>query len=235
MKKILIVEDEMYMLNLLKIHLANEYRIVEAKDGQTALECIKKQSFDLIILDIMLPYVNGWTVCEKIREKDDTPILMLTARTELSDRVKGLEIGADDYLVKPFEFDELKARIKALLRRYEQIKNKDTNNDHKYIFLNGSFVIDNESRQLIVNQQLVELTATEFNLLSLLASYPNRVFTREILLNQIWEFNESRDLRSVDSHIKNIRLKLKKVRNDINFIKTVWGVGYKLKILEDIE
>ena len=114
MKKILIVEDEKYMLKLLSIHLGKEYRVVEAKDGAQALEYLKGQSYDLIILDIMLPYVDGWTICRKVREKDDTPILMLTARQELSDKVKGFEIGADDYLVKPFEFDELKARVSLI-------------------------------------------------------------------------------------------------------------------------
>jgi DNA-binding response OmpR family regulator len=234
MKRILIVEDEIHMMNLLKIHLGKEYHITNAKDGQTALDLIEKQSFDLIILDVMLPYVSGWTVCKRIRETDDTPILMLTARTDLADKVKGLELGADDYLVKPFEFEELNARIKALLRRIEQSMIKNQKNDNKYVYLNGSFLIDLDSRQLIVNQELVELTATEFEILSLLASNPRRVFTRDILLDQIWEHSESRDLRNVDTHIKNIRTKLRMVVRDINFIQTVWGVGYKLNIQEDI-
>ncbi|USK62414.1 response regulator transcription factor [Peribacillus asahii] len=234
MKKILVVEDEKYMLHLLSIHLGNEYRVVEAKDGAIALEYIKEQSYDLIILDIMLPYVDGWTLCEKIRKKGDTPILLLTARHELADKVKGLEIGADDYLVKPFEFEELKARIKALLRRSEQMKNRDNLNLDKHSFLNGLFILDNGSRQLFVNQHFVELTAKEFDLLSLLASSPSRVFTREVLLNRIWEVYESRELRVVDTHIKNIRIKLKKVEKDIKFIQTVWGVGYKLNIHEDM-
>ena len=139
MKKILIVEDEKYMLKLLSIHLGKEYRVVEAKDGAQALEYLKEQSYDLIILDIMLPYVDGWTICQKVREKDDTPILMLTARQELSDKVKGFEIGADDYLVKPFEFDELKARVKALLRRSERINNK-SQPDFTYIDLFKWFI-----------------------------------------------------------------------------------------------
>ena len=227
MKKILIVEDEKYMLKLLSIHLGKEYRVVEAKDGAQALEYLKGQSYDLIILDIMLPYVDGWTICQKVREKDDTPILMLTARQELSDKVKGFEIGADDYLVKPFEFDELKARVKALLRRSERINNKSQPDLHTLIYLNGLFQLNLESRQLFVNQQLVELTAKEFDLLAMLASSPARVYTRELLLDQIWELDESRDLRIVDTHIKNIRTKIKKVEKEIKFIQTVWGVGYK--------
>lgn len=234
MKNILIVEDEEYMLNLLKIHLSGEYNITEAKDGQIALDYIENQVFDLVVLDIMLPHVDGWTVCERILKKGDTPIIMLTARSELYDKVKGLELGADDYLIKPFEFEELKARIKALLRRYDHIQKRDDSNN-QIKFLNGRFLIDNESRQLTVNNQLVELTAKEFSLLALLASQPQRVFTREILLDNIWEMYESRDLRTVDTHVKNIRIKLKKVEKEMNFIKTVWGIGYKLNIQEDIQ
>ncbi|MDM8151297.1 response regulator transcription factor [Priestia megaterium] len=233
MKNILIVEDEEYMLDLLKIHLSNEYNITEAKDGQIALDYIENRVFDLVVLDIMLPYVDGWTVCERILSKGNTPIIMLTARSELYDKVKGLELGADDYLIKPFEFEELKARIKALLRRYDRIQKRDDGNN-QITFLNGRFVIDNESRQLTVNNQGVELTAKEFSLLSLLTSQPQRVFTREILLDNIWEIYESRDLRTVDTHVKNIRTKLKKIDKEINLIKTVWGIGYKLNIQEDI-
>ncbi len=234
MKNILIVEDEEYMLDLLKIHLSDEYNITEAKDGQIALDYIENQVFDLVVLDIMLPHVDGWTVCERILKKGNTPIIMLTARSELYDKVKGLELGADDYLIKPFEFEELKARIKALLRRYDRIQKRDEDSN-QITFLNGRFVIDNESRQLTVNNQVVELTAKEFSLLSLLSSQPQRVFTREILLDNIWEMYESRDLRTVDTHIKNIRIKLKKIDNEMNLIKTVWGIGYKLNIQEDIK
>ncbi|MBN8435682.1 response regulator transcription factor [Priestia flexa] len=233
MKNILIVEDEEYMLDLLKIHLSDEYNITEAKDGQIALNYIENRVFDLVVLDIMLPHVDGWTVCERILSKGNTPIIMLTARSELYDKVKGLELGADDYLIKPFEFEELKARIKALLRRYDRIQKRDDGNN-QITFLNGRFVIDNESRQLTVNNQGVELTAKEFSLLSLLTSQPQRVFTREILLDNIWEIYESRDLRTVDTHVKNIRTKLKKIDKEINLIKTVWGIGYKLNIQEDI-
>lgn len=228
MKRILVVEDEKYMLNLLSIHLGKEFTVIEAKDGALALEFLKDQVYDLIILDVMLPYVDGWTICEKIREEDNnTPILMLTARHDILDKVKGFEIGADDYLVKPFEFEELKARVKALLRRSEQIPYKNKQELCTISFLNGLFILHLESHQLFVKQQLVELTAKEFDLLSMLASSPTRVFTREVLLDQIWEMDESRDLRIVDTHIKNIRTKLKKVAKDMKFIQTVWGVGYK--------
>ena len=167
--------------------------MVEAKDGAQALEYLKGQSYDLIILDIMLPYVDGWTICQKVRERADTPILMLTARQELSDKVKGFEIGADDYLVKPFEFEELKARVKALFRRSDQINNRSQSDLHTLIYLNGLFQLNLESRQLLVNHQLVELTVKEYDLLAMLASSPARVYTRELLLDQIWDIDESRD------------------------------------------
>ncbi|MGG0177661.1 response regulator transcription factor [Gottfriedia acidiceleris] len=234
-KTILVVEDEMYMVNLLNIHLSNEYKVINAKDGAVALQYINESLYDLIILDIMLPYVDGWKLCEKIREKGGTPILMLTARTELSDKVRGLEIGADDYLVKPFEFDELKARVKALIRRSRQNKISNSPETKEIILFEGMFRLDLESRQLYINSQFVELTAKEFNLLSLLASSSSRVFTRDVLLDQIWDDYEIRDLRIVDTHIKNIRIKMKKVEKDVKFIKTIWGVGYSLQLKEEIE
>lgn len=235
MKTILVVEDEKYMMNLLNIYLSNEYRVINAKDGAVALQYINEHLYDLIILDIMLPYVDGWRLCEKIREKGDTPILMLTARTELSDKVRGLEMGADDYLVKPFEFDELKARVKALIRRSQQNKNSSQTDSKEIILFDGLFRLDLDSRQLFINNRFVELTTKEFNLLSLLASSSSRVFTRDVLLDQIWDDYEIRDLRIVDTHIKNIRTKLRKVEKDIKFIKTIWGVGYSLQIKEEIE
>lgn len=228
MKKILIVEDEIYMLNLLAIHLGSEYDLVMANDGIKAMDFIKNHEYDLIILDIMLPYVDGWIVCEKIRELCDTPILMLTARNEISDKVRGLEIGADDYLIKPFEFEELEARIKALLRRsnFMQI-NKDKITENILSYTDGLFTLNLDSRKFFFNECYVELTAKEFELLSLLATYPTRVWSREVLLNHIWEEYEERDLRVVDSHIKNIRTKLKKIDKDQKLIRTVWGIGYQ--------
>lgn len=186
--------------------------------------------FDLIILDIMLPYVDGWTICEEIRKKYETPILMLTARTELSDKVRGLEIGADDYLVKPFEFEELKARIKALFRRTDQIKDSHTLKENSISFSNGLFRMHLSSRKLYINNSLVELTTKEFDLLFLLANSPNQIFTRDILLNQIWENHEDRDVRIVDTHIKNIRTKIKNVLREVKFINTIWGIGYQFTV-----
>lgn len=228
MKRVLIIEDETYMVDLLSIHLSNQYELIIANDGVQALEYVEKQEFDLIILDIMLPYLDGWTVCRKIRESSVTPILMLTARNELSDKVKGLEIGADDYLVKPFEFEELKARIKALLRRSIVMKkNEDNIKINILSYSNGLFKLNLDSRELYINQYNVDLTAKEFDLLSLLASAPSRVFSREILLSQVWKDYEERDLRVVDSHIKNIRTKLKGYEKNQKFIRTVWGIGYQ--------
>ncbi|KGR89726.1 transcriptional regulator [Ureibacillus massiliensis 4400831 = CIP 108448 = CCUG 49529] len=233
MRDILIVEDEKYMLDLLIIHLRYEYNVYSAKDGAEALELIKKRHFDLIILDIMLPYVDGWTICEEIRKKHKTPILMLTARTELSDKVKGFEIGADDYLVKPFEFEELKARMKALFRRTDQIKNSHTLKENSISFSNGLFRMHLSSRKLYINNTLVELTTKEFDLLFILANSPNHIFTRDILLNQIWENHEDRDVRIVDTHIKNIRTKIKNVLREAKFINTIWGIGYQFTVPGD--
>ena len=227
MKKILIVEDEKHMLNLLRIHLDPLYLISEAKDGAKALELIRKSSYDLIILDIMLPYINGWDICETIRKNNNTPILMLTARSDINDRVKGLEKGADDYLVKPFDFDELKARVMALLRR-SRISDNQSPIPPVITLYDDILRIHLENREVYVNNTLIELTEKEFDLLSKLASSPMRVFTREVLLDHIWEDHESRELRLVDTHIKNIRLKFKKVEKNLKIIQTVWGLGYKI-------
>lgn len=225
MLKILVIEDEKYMLNLINIHLGDEYLISEAKDGSVALELLTKQTFDLVLLDIMIPYIDGWEICRLIREKSDVPILMLTARTDLHDKVKGLELGADDYLTKPFEFDELKARIKALLRRANKTQTQK-------IHYHDCFQLNYKTRELYIKNQRVELTPKEFELLYFLASTPMRIYTRDILLDQVWEEGEYRDLRIVDTHIKNIRMKLKQVAKDTIFIKTVWGVGYSFNISE---
>jgi len=232
MENVLIVEDEQYMLDLMNIHLADSHIITVAKNGLEALNLIRNHDFDLIILDVMLPSVDGWTICEKIRENYDTPILMLTARSEVSDKVKGLELGADDYLTKPFEFDELKARIKALLRRAKVNKDRQ---EGKVVYLNGQFIINNMTRQVRLLNQDIDLTEKEFDLLFILANSPQRVFTRNILIDKVWDYEEDLDLRIVDTHIKNIREKFKKISREIKLIETVWGVGYKFNSEEAIK
>ncbi|MEC0305129.1 response regulator transcription factor [Terribacillus saccharophilus] len=230
MRNILVVEDEPYMLQLIEIHLREEYILTQAKDGAEALEFINNNEFDLIVLDIMLPYVNGWSICDEIRKKYDTPILMLTARQELSDKVKGFEKGADDYLIKPFEFEELKVRIKALLRRSYKL---DKSKINRLSYLAGQFVLDKIEKKVLIQNQNIELTSKEYKLVELLSSSPSRVFTREVLLDQIWDPYEATELRTVDSHIKNLRNKIKTINTNYKFIKTVWGIGYTFEIEED--
>ncbi|TRM12138.1 response regulator transcription factor [Lentibacillus cibarius] len=226
--KILIVDDEWNMRNLIRIHLSNEnYELDEAADGKGVVKKVQHLEYDLIILDIMLPDMDGWGVCSTIRKTNQTPILMLTARNDVEDRVRGLNLGADDYLSKPFAPEELVARVNALLRRQE-IRNENKTNIH---FENLS--INSESREVMVSGKPVELTPKEFDILYLVASQPKRVFTRDMLLDKIWHPSDFRDLRAVDTHVKNIREKLRKSGLTYNPIKTVWGVGYKFNTLED--
>ena len=228
-QKLLIVDDEWNMRNLLRIHLGKEYEVTEASDGYEALRLIDKNEYDLVVLDVMMPNVTGWDVCQKIREKKQTPILMVTARNELKDRVHGLDLGADDYLTKPFAPEELKARVNALIRR-SSIKQSEQQQSFSFLtFLDGFLTIDTESRQIVIDKNNIDFTPKEFNLIHLLASQPKRVFTREVLLDAIWGINDPRDTRTVDTHIKNIRVKLRNSGCSFNPIQTVWGVGYKFK------
>ncbi|MBO2535815.1 response regulator transcription factor [Rummeliibacillus suwonensis] len=226
MKRILMVEDEEKTRTLLNIHLRRMYHLTLVEDGIQALKIIDEQYFDLILLDVTLPYIDGWTVCEKVRKRFATPIILLSEYTELADLLKGFKLGADDYIKKPFELLELQARIKALLHRTgltprEQDTNRVITYDH------GTFVLDFNRRTVSINQQEIALTAKEFEVLGLLAASPERVFTREELIDHIWADKDFRDVRSVDSQIKNIRLKFKKTDPDIQIIKTVWGLGYQ--------
>ncbi|MRH44466.1 response regulator [Aquibacillus halophilus] len=226
--RILIVDDEWNMRNLLKIYLSKEnFQLDEAKDGKEAIRMALQTSYDVMILDIMLPDIDGWNVCETIRQTKQLPILMLTARNDLKDKVYGLEIGADDYLVKPFEPEELVARVKALLRR-NKIVVEDTNSP---LFSEG-LSINSESREVRVNKQVIEFTPKEFDILNLIASQPKIVFTRDILLDNIWNSTELRDVRAVDTHVKNIREKLRQGGLSFIPIQTVWGVGYKFNTSE---
>ncbi|MFC7060287.1 response regulator transcription factor [Halobacillus seohaensis] len=226
--KILVVDDEWNMRNLVKIYLSKEkFQIDEARDGNEAIKMAKQTPYDLIILDIMLPDIDGWEVCSTIRKIKQVPILMLTARNDVKDRVHGLNLGADDYLIKPFASEELVARVNALLRR--QMINEESN-DRLLHFENLS--INGESREVQVFQTLIELTPKEFDILYLIAGQSKRVFTREVLLDRVWSPSEFRDLRAIDTHVKNIREKLRKMGLSYNPIKTVWGVGYRFNTPE---
>lgn len=233
MKKesVLVVDDEGQMRKLIKIYLSKEYHVVEASNGIEALKLFENNKFHVVLLDIMMPDINGWEVCKKIRNIDKKiPILMLTARRDIEDKVFGLSIGADDYLVKPFNPSELAARVKALLRRANIDSDSGVNDEIKF----GKIVINVPSRQVMVSKNEVILTPKEFDLLLELSLHPKQVFTREVLLDKIWSKTDVLDNRTVDTHIKNIREKLKKAGIAYNPIKTVWGVGYKMEIEEEI-
>lgn len=228
---VLVVDDEWNMRNLLKIYLTKKgLRVTEASSGHEALKFVGQTTFDVILLDVMMPDMDGWEVCNQIRASTPTPIIMLTARSETQDKVLGLNKGADDYVVKPFEPDELMARIFALLRRSGLTETMQTP-EKKISYRN--IEIDPAARQVQVTDKSVECTPKEFDLLRFLAQYPERAFTREVLLEQVWGSDYYGDIRTVDTHVKNIREKLRKAGLIYNPIQTVWGVGYKFHVFED--
>ncbi|MCD8126723.1 MAG: response regulator transcription factor [Clostridiales bacterium] len=224
--KVLIVEDESNIAELLQLYLEKEgFETSIAPDGGEAIELFHSFAPDLILLDIMLPVMDGWAVCRKIRETSQVPIIMLTAKGETSDKVNGLENGADDYITKPFEMKEVLARIHAVLRRYGTMEQKEK----KLTF--DKLVINMDSYELLVDGKRVDTPPKEMELLYHLASTPNRVFTRNQLLDEVWGFDYFGDSRTVDVHVKRLREKLEGV-SDKWSLKTVWGVGYKFELLE---
>ena len=223
-RKVLIVEDESNIAELINLYLKKEgYETMVAGDGGKALELYRLFRPDLVLLDIMLPVMDGWAVCSKIRETDKTPIIMLTAKGETIDKVAGLEMGADDYIVKPFEMKELLARVHAVLRRLGDEETKE-----RRLSFDG-LVINLDSYELEVNGKRVDTPPKELELLFHLASSPNRVFTRNQLLDEVWGFDYFGDSRTVDVHIKRLREKLEGVSDQWS-LKTVWGVGYKFEL-----
>lgn len=226
--RLLIVDDEWNMRNLIKIYLRNEnVDIVEAQNGREALALVSQHVFDLVILDIMMPDLDGWDVCRAIRKQSHLPILMLTARTDVKDIVRGLNEGADDYVTKPFAPEELIARVRALLRRSSMnIETKTHVIEYK------DLTFDLDAKAVLVKGESANLTPKEFELLHLLALHPNRVFTRDTLLDRIWGPEHIRDDRTVDTHIKNIREKIRKKNLSYDPIRTIWGVGYQFEKVE---
>jgi len=223
--RILVVDDEKRIVDLVRLYLEREGFIVdEAFEGQQALDMISNVSYDLIILDLMLPVIDGWTVCKKIREKYDTPVIMLTARGEEFDKVLGFELGADDYVVKPFSPRELTARVKALLRR---MASKEDDEAEALNF--PELLIDPAARVVKVDGKEVALTPKEFDLLYFLAKNKGRAFNREKLLKEVWGYDFYGSLRTVDTHIKQLREKLGRSRA-ASYINTVWGIGYKFEV-----
>lgn len=233
--KILIIEDEANIVQVIRLYLEQAgYTVVSASDGIAGLELHAREHPDLVILDLMLPGLEGMEVCQRIRNWANTPILMLTARQGEEDRILGLESGADDYLIKPFSPRELVSRVKAILRRSTMNvtdSDKSAKEEQETMpgdeFRFGGLVINIPARKVTANGQSVILTAKEFDLLVALASAPDRVFTRETLLNQVWGYTYLGDGRTVDVHIGTVRKKLENVPGIPHHIQTVWGVGYK--------
>jgi len=230
MKEILLIEDDPEIIKLLEIHLSDlNYRTTRATDGAEGLQLALETDFDLILLDLTLPTLDGVEICKKLRASKNTPVIMLTAKSEEIDRVLGLEIGADDYITKPFSIRELLARIKAVIRRtgIKPIEEKDSS----AISAEGLF-IDIDKRKVILEDKKVELSPKEFELLVLMASNPGRNYTRTELLNMIWGYNFEGYEHTVNSHINRLRAKIESDMANPTFILTTWGVGYKFN--EDI-
>ena len=226
-QKVLVVEDDNNIAELLRLYLQKDgFEVSHAADGGKAVEMAKEIQPDLVLLDIMLPVMDGWSVLRTIRQDSQTPVIMLTAKGETNDKVQGLKQGADDYLTKPFEMKELLARVEAVLRRAggeeEKVKPR------RLVF--DKLVIDLDSFELIVDGKRIETPPKEMELLYHLASSPNRVFTRNQLLDEVWGFDYFGDSRTVDVHVKRLREKLEGV-SDKWSLKTVWGVGYKFEVL----
>ena len=223
---ILVVDDEKPIVEILKVNLMkNGYRVIEAYDGNEAVVKAISEDPDLILLDVMLPGLDGFAVCKKIRETSAVPIIMLTAKSEVFDRIQGLEMGADDYIVKPFEMKELLARINAVLRRTE------IPDDTRKRLSFDKLTINLDSYELVVDGKRVDTPPKELELLYHLASTPNRVYTRNQLLDEVWGFDYFGDSRTVDVHIKRLREKVENISSQWA-LKTVWGVGYKFEVVD---
>ena len=224
-KKILIVEDEANIRELLRLYLEREgYAVIEAENGVEGIKLWKSEKPDMLLLDVMMPVMDGWAVCKEIRAESDVPIIMLTAKGETADRVSGLEMGADDYIVKPLEMPEVIARVRAVFRRMAP-----DDAPEKLSFDN--LVIDKQAYDLVIKGKRVDAPPKEIELLYYLASSPNRVFTRAQLLDDVWGFDYFGDTRTVDVHVKRLREKLEGISDKWD-LKTVWGVGYKFETKE---
>ncbi|WP_138416882.1 response regulator transcription factor [Aquibacillus sediminis] len=233
--KILVVDDEDRIRRLIRMYLEREgYEVHEAEDGEKGLELALENYYELILLDLMLPGIDGVEVCKQLRESKETPVIMLTAKGEESNRVEGFEVGTDDYIVKPFSPREVVLRVKALLRRSTTNKMANTDNSSKDVIEFPHLYIDNDAHKVSADGKDVGLTPKEYELLHFLAKAPNKVFDREQLLKEVWNYEFFGDLRTVDTHVKRLREKLSKVSEDAaKMIVTVWGVGYKFEVAND--
>lgn len=227
-KKVLVVDDEKLIVKGIKFSLEQEGLLVDcAYDGEEAMAAVRANAYDVILLDVMLPKLSGFEVCQQIREFSDVPVVMLTAKSEDIDKIMGLEYGADDYITKPFNILEVKARIKAILRRSR--KQKEDGTDTKQLAI-GDIRMEKDGRRVFLKGREVNLTAKEFDLLELLMNNPNKVYSRENLLNIVWGYEYPGDVRTVDVHVRRLREKIEENPSEPNYIHTKWGVGYFFKI-----
>ena len=223
-RRVLVVDDEKLIVKGIRFSLEQDgYDVDCAYDGEEALKLAKENAYDIILLDVMLPKYDGFEVCQQIREYSDVPIVMLTAKGDDMDKILGLEYGADDYITKPFNILEVKARIKAIIRRTSK-RDKDQSSDK--VIKKGDMQIDCESRRVVIGDREINLTAKEFDLLELLAMNPNKVYSRENLLNIVWGYEYPGDARTVDVHIRRLREKIEANPSDPKYVYTKWGVGY---------
>jgi len=225
--RILVVDDEKLLVKGIKFNLENEgYEVITGSDGVEAVEAVSGQSVDLVILDLMMPRMDGLEACQRIREFSDVPIIMLTAKADDMDKLMGFEHGCDDYLTKPFNILELKARVRALLRRSGGGKKEERSN----VLTCQHIMLDVDARNAYNDGVLTDLTAKEFDLVEMLMRNPNRVYSRETLLDTIWGYEYSSDIRTVDVHIRRLREKLERNPAEPEHILTKWGVGYYFKV-----
>ena len=224
-KKVLVVDDEKLIVKGIRFSLEQDnMEVTCAYDGEEALELVKNNDYDVILLDVMLPKLTGFEVCQQIREFSSVPIIMLTAKGDDMDKILGLEYGADDYITKPFNILEVKARIKAIMRRSKTAKPEEEVVSKIAEF--GELKVDCDSRRVFIHNEEVNLTAKEFDLLELLMFNPNKVYSRENLLNTVWGYDYPGDVRTVDVHIRRLREKIEKNPSEPKYIHTKWGVGY---------
>jgi two-component system response regulator ResD len=232
---VLVVDDEERIRKLLRMYLEREnFEIHEAENGEKALELALEMDYDVILLDIMLPGMDGVEVCAGLRKKKATPVIMLTAKGEETNRVHGFEVGADDYVVKPFSPREVVLRVKSILKRSTPTKFLQTDTSSKEVIVFSSLTIDNDAHRVTADGKEISLTPKEYELLLYLAKTPDKVYSREQLLKDVWNYEFFGDLRTVDTHVKRLREKLNKVSTEAaSMISTVWGVGYKFEVAEE--
>ena len=225
-KKVLIIEDDESILQLEKDYLeANGFTVKTAQDGGKGLELALKENFDLILLDIMLPIVNGLEICKKVRENSNIPILFVSAKKDDIDKIKGLGLGADDYIVKPFSPSELTARVIAHIKRYERLTNSTAT--HSDTIEIGSLKIDKNSRRVFIDSTEISMTNKEFDLLACLAEEPDKIFSKDELFEKIWQYDSMGETSTVTVHVNRVRDKLFAADKNFNGVNTVWGRGYR--------